>query len=330
MPPAPIGNAPGLRFAPEIIMTAYIARRILQMIPVMFLLSLFIFFLIRLVPGDPASAMLGDRIPQVTVDALRRRLHLNDPIYIQYLAFMRNLLEGNLGNSIRKGDPVTTIIWERLPPTIFLAFYAGLLSLIITVPMAAVAALKVNRWPDYLVRGFAMVSLAMPSYWIGMMLLQFLAVKYRVFPVAGYGNGFFGHVVSLFLPALALALGIASVLIRSLRNSLLETLQADFVRTARAKGLTTQRVFTWHVLRTSALSTVTILAVNIAYLVGGAAVTETIFAIPGVGQLVVSSIFNRDYPVIQGATLFFGMLVLIINLVTDIIYALIDPRVSYS
>ena len=311
-------------------MASYIARRLLQMIPVMFLLSLFIFFLIRLVPGDPASAMLGDRINDATVAALKERLHLNDPIYVQYGAFMRNLFQGDLGNSIRKGDPVRDLILQRLPVTVFLALYAGILSLIITVPLAAIAALKQNRWPDYLVRAFAMLSLAMPSFWIGMMMLQFFAVKYKIFPVSGYGNGFLGHLQSLFLPALALALGIASVLIRSLRNSLLDTLQADYVRTARAKGLTTQRVFTWHVLRTSALSTITILSVNLAYLVGGAAVVETIFAIPGIGQLVVSSIFNRDYPVIQGATLFFGLLVLFINLLTDIGYALLDPRVSYS
>jgi len=311
-------------------MASYIARRLLQMIPVMFLLSLFIFFLIRLVPGDPASAMLGDRINDATVAALKERLHLNDPIYVQYGVFMRNLFEGDLGNSIRKGDPVRDLILQRLPVTVFLALYASVLSLIITVPLAAIAALKQNRWQDYSVRAFAMLSLAMPSFWIGMMMLQFFAVKYKIFPVSGYGNGFLGHLQSLFLPALALALGIASVLIRSLRNSLLDTLQADYVRTARAKGLTTQRVFTWHVLRTSALSTITILSVNLAYLVGGAAVVETIFSIPGIGQLVVSSIFNRDYPVIQGATLFFGLLVLFINLLTDIGYALLDPRVSYS
>lgn len=310
-------------------MTSYLARRLLQMVPVMFLLSIFIFFLIRLVPGDPASAMLGDRGTDQTILELQERLHLNDPIYVQYGVFVKNLLQGDLGSSIRKGDPVRDLIVHRLPPTIFLAFYAGLLSLLITVPLATLAAFKQNRAPDFLVRAFTMLSLAMPSFWIGMMLLQFLAVKYRIFPVSGYGEGFLGHARSLFLPALALALGIASVLIRSLRHSLLETLQADYVRTARAKGLTNQRVFTWHVLRTSAMSTITILGVNIAYLIGGAAVVETIFAIPGVGQLVVSSIFSRDYPVIQGATLFFGLLVLFINLITDVCYALIDPRVSY-
>lgn len=312
-------------------MLAYIARRVLQMIPVLFLLTLFIFFLIRFIPGDPASAILGDRATAEMVANLRARLKLDDPLWQQYLVFMRNLIfHGDMGNSIRKGDPVIELVTHRLPPTIFVAVYASIISLIITVPMAAIAALNNNRWPDYVVRTFAMLSLAMPAYWIGMMLLQFFAVKYRIFPVSGYGDGFVGHLESLFLPSLALALGIASILIRSLRNSLLETLSADYVRTARAKGLSGRGVFIWHVLRTSALSTLTILSVNFAYLIGGAAVTETIFAIPGIGSLVVSSIFNRDYPVIQGTTLFFGLLVMVISLVTDVIYAMLDPRVQYS
>ncbi|HWK80355.1 MAG TPA: ABC transporter permease [Thermomicrobiales bacterium] len=311
-------------------MLAYIARRIVQMIPVLFLLTLFIFFLIRFIPGDPASAILGDRATTEMVADLRARLHLDDPLWQQYLVFMRNLLfHGDMGNSIRKGDPVIELVLHRLPPTIFVAVYASLLALVITVPLAAIAALNSNRWPDYVVRTFAMISLAMPAYWIGMMLLQFFAVKYKIFPVSGYGKGFLGHLESLFLPSLALALGIASILIRSLRNSLLETLSADYVRTARAKGLSGRGVFIWHVLRTSALSTLTILSVNFAYLIGGAAVTETIFAIPGIGSLVVSSIFNRDYPVIQGTTLFFGLLVMVISLITDVIYAMLDPRVQY-
>jgi peptide/nickel transport system permease protein len=170
----------------------------------------------------------------------------------------------------------------------------------------------------------------MPAYWIGMMMLQLFAVKLSIFPVAGYGEGFFGHVESLFLPALALALAISSILIRSLRNSILETVGSDFVRTARAKGLSGRRVFLWHILRNSAMSTVTILAVNLAFLIGGTTIVETIFAIPGLGQLIIRAIFDRDYPIIQGATLAFGVMVLFINLITDLSYAVLDPRLSYS
>jgi peptide/nickel transport system permease protein len=311
-------------------MGSYIARRLLHMIPVLLMISIFIFFLVRLIPGDPASVILGDKASEETVAALRSRLNLDEPIIVQYGTFLKDALSGDLGTSVRRGEPVVDVILQRMPPTLFLAAYAAILSVVISVPLATVAALNNGRWPDKIVRAFAMVSLAMPAYWVGMMLLQLFAVKYDILPVAGYGDGFFGHLESLLLPALALALSIASVLIRSLRNSLLETLSADYVRTARAKGLTGRQVYMRHVLRTSALSTITILGVNLAYLVGGAAVTETIFAIPGIGQMVVRAIFDRDYPLIQGATLAFGILVLTVNLITDLIYATLDPRVSYA
>jgi peptide/nickel transport system permease protein len=311
-------------------MTTYIARRLIHMIPVLLMISIFIFFLVRLVPGDPASVILGDKASDDAIASLRARLQLDEPLIVQYWTFLKDAITGDLGTSIRKGEPVTDVLLSRLPATLFLAVYSSILAVIIAVPLSTIAALNKGRWQDKLVRGFAMISLAMPAYWVGMMFLQLFAVKYDIFPVAGYGEGFFGHIESLFLPALALALSISSVLIRSLRNSLLDTLTADYVRTARAKGLGGRQVFMAHVLRTSALSAITILGVNLAYLVGGAAVVETIFAIPGLGQLVVKAIFDRDYPIIQGATLFFGILVLMVNLLTDICYASLDPRVTYS
>jgi peptide/nickel transport system permease protein len=170
----------------------------------------------------------------------------------------------------------------------------------------------------------------MPSYWIGMMLLQALAVKWRIFPVAGYGDGFFGHLEALFLPAFSLAMVSSSLIIRSLRNSLLETIDSDYVRTARAKGLSGRAVFLWYVMRNSAVSAVTIIGVQLSFLVGGTAIIETVFSVPGIGQLIVRSIFDRDYAVIQGATLVFGVMVLLINLVVDVIYVVLDPRVSYE
>jgi peptide/nickel transport system permease protein len=192
------------------------------------------------------------------------------------------------------------------------------------------AALNRGRWIDQAVRVYALLALAMPAYWIGMMLLQVFAVKLQLFPVAGYGEGFLGHLESLFLPALSLALAVSSILIRSLRNSILETLGADYVRTARAKGLSGRRVFVWHVLRNSAMSTATILSVFLAFLIGGTTIVETIFAVPGIGQLIIKAIFDRDYPIIQGVTLAIGVMVLFINLITDISYAILDPRLSYS
>jgi peptide/nickel transport system permease protein len=311
-------------------MTGYILRRLTYMVPVLFLITLFIFFLVRFVPGDPAAIMLGTRASEENMAQLRGYLGLDEPYWVQYGIFMRNLANGDLGDSIRQRRPVTDILAERIPPTLFLVGFAGVLSVLISAPLAAAAAMNQGTWIDQAVRLYTLLALAMPAYWIGMMLLQMFAVKMSIFPVAGYGEGFLGHVESLFLPALALALAISSILIRSLRNSILETVGADYVRTARAKGLSGRRVFVWHILRNSAMSTVTILAVNLAFLIGGTTIVETIFAIPGLGQLIIRAIFDRDYPIIQGATLAFGVIVIFINLVTDISYAVLDPRLSYT
>jgi len=310
-------------------MTGYILRRLAHMIPVLFLITLFTFFLVRLVPGDPVTAMLGPRGTPERRAALERAMKLDRPIWEQYVAFLTGVGRGDLGDSLWKKQPVVRVLADRIPPTLFLVAYAVVMTGALTLPLAGWAALNQGRWPDQLVRVFTVISLAMPAYWIGLVLLQIFAVKQKVFPVSGWGEGFAGHLHALFLPALALTLAIASVTTRSLRNAILETMGQDFVRTARAKGAAEGDVFTRHVLRNSALSTVTILGVNLAFLIGGTTIIETIFAIPGLGQLVVTAVFQRDYPVIQGVTLTIGIVVLLINLVTDLSYALLDPRVSY-
>ncbi len=309
-------------------MTSYLVRRLAHMVPVLVVITLFTFFLVRLVPGDPIAAMLGPRASPERRQALEQAYKLDRPIWEQYLAFVGGVGRGDLGDSLWKKEPVLDVVRQRLAPTLLLTLYAMVLTVILTVPLATWAALNRGRWPDQLVRVFVLVSLAMPAYWVGMMLLQYFAVKRRIFPVSGWGEGTVGHLEALFLPALSLALAIASLTVRSLRTSILETVDADYVRTARAKGLTTRRIFVWHVLRNSALSTVTILGINLAYLIGGTTIIETIFAIPGLGQLIVTAIFQRDYPVIQGVTLTIGIIVILINLATDLSYALLDPRVS--
>ncbi|MCA9880810.1 MAG: ABC transporter permease [Thermomicrobiales bacterium] len=310
-------------------MTAYVMRRLAYMIPVFLLISLFVFMMVRLVPGDPATIMLGQRATPENVAALRQKLHLDAPLWVQYGTFVGNMLRGDLGDSLRQQRPVMDILGERLPATLFLVAYAGILSVLLSAPLATVAALRRGTWVDQVVRLYVLLALAMPAYWIGMMLLQFFAVKSHIFPVAGYGEGFFGHLESLFLPALSMALAVSSILIRSLRNSIIETMGADYVRTARAKGLGGRSVFTWHVLRNSAMATATILAVNLAFMVGGTVIIESIFAIPGIGSLIVKAIFDRDYPIIQGVTLAVGIMVLFINLATDLSYAVLDPRIKY-
>ena len=311
-------------------MLAYIVRRVIAMVPVLFALTLFTFFLVRLVPGNPASVMLGPRATPEAIASIEASLGLNKPMIVQYGYFLRDLAQGDLGDSIRKKEPVTTVIADRIGPTLFLVFYSLILAILITLPLAMVAALNQERWPDQIVRIFTLGALAMPAYWVGMMLLQLLAVKYRLFPVAGYGDGFTDHLYHLFLPAISLALAIAALTIRSLRSSLLETLASDYVRTARAKGLTGRVILTWHVLRNSLLSSITLLSLIFVFVIGGTTIIETIFSIPGIGQLIVRGIFDRDYPVIQGVTLIIGVIVLVTSLVTDIIYAALDPRVHLS
>ncbi|MCC6943717.1 MAG: ABC transporter permease [Thermomicrobiales bacterium] len=312
-------------------MIAFIIRRMATMIPVLFVLTLFTFMLVRLVPGNPASTMLGPRATPEAIASIEKSLGLDKPLLVQYGYFMRQLvLHGDLGQSIRKKQPVSTVIADRIGATLFLVIYSMVLAVLITVPLATAAALNQERWPDQLVRVFTLAALAMPTYWIGMMLLQLLAVKYRIFPVAGYGHGFFGHLHSLFLPAISLALAIAALTIRSLRSSILETLGSDHVRTARAKGLSSRSVFLWHVMRNSSLSSVTLLGLIFVFVIGGTTIMETIFSIPGIGQLIIRGIFDRDYPVIQGVTLVIGVIVLLTSLLVDIVYAMLDPRVMLS
>lgn len=300
------------------------------MVPVLFVITLFTFFIIRLVPGDPVTAMLGPRGTPERRAELAKAMKLDRPLWEQYVAFLGGVAQGNLGDSLWKKQPVTRVLADRLPPTLFLIFYSMAMTIALTLPLAAWAALNKGRWPDRVVRVFTVVSLAMPVYWIGLMLLQTFAVKQKVFPVSGWGEGFAGHLHALFLPALALTLAIASLTTRSLRNAILESMGQDYVRTARAKGVSERGVFSRHVLRNSALPTITILGINLAFLIGGTTVAETIFAIPGLGQLIVNAVFQRDYPVIQGVTLVIGVLVLLINLLTDLSYAVLDPRVSYA
>ncbi|MCC6674816.1 MAG: ABC transporter permease [Thermomicrobiales bacterium] len=312
-------------------MIAFIVRRVIVMIPVLLVLTLFTFLLVRLVPGNPALTMLGPRATPEGVAAIEKSLGLDKPLLVQYGLFMNRLiLHGDMGESIRKKEPVFTVIAERMGATLFLVFYSMAMAVLITVPLATIAALHKERWPDQLIRAFTLAALAMPTYWIGMMLLQLLAVKYHFFPVAGYGHGFFGHLHALFLPAFSLAMAISALTIRSLRSSILETLGSDHVRTARAKGLTSRTVFLWHVIRNSSLSSVTLLGLIFVFVIGGTTIMETIFSIPGIGQLIIRGIFDRDYPIIQGVTLVIGIIVLLTSLIIDIVYALLDPRITLS
>ncbi|HLW48224.1 MAG TPA: ABC transporter permease [bacterium] len=308
-------------------MLRYAMGRIGQMVPIALCVTVLIFLLIKLVPGDPASAILGDHATEASVRALRHQWGLDRPIWQQYALYMRNLATGNLGQSLRYQTPVSSMLPRRIGVTFFLIIYSLVLSVLIAVPMALVAALCRNRWPDYAIRAFLALPLASPPFWIGILLLIVFSLKLRLLPAEGYGDGFGDHLQHLFLPALTLSYAFASVLSRNLRSSLIDVLTTTYVDFARAKGLRGRAVLFGHVLRAAMLPIVTLVGVRLSYAIGGSVVIETVFAVPGLGSWMVDSILSRDYAVVQTLTLMFALGTMLINLTTDLIYPLFDPRV---
>lgn len=312
-------------------LTGYVARRLLQLVPIVLGVTILVFFLIHLVPGDPARSMLGNHATPQNVALLHHEWGLDKPLPVQYWRFLGRMVHGDLGSSLFYSVPAGRLVWERLPPTLWLIGLATILAVLISVPLAALAATKRDRVEDHVVRAVPLVGLGFPPFWLGIMLLLALGLHLgRAFPVGGYGNGPFGHLHSMFLPGLTVALGITPILVRSLRASLLEVFESDYVTTARSKGLPEGRVLVRHALRNAVISTVSVLGVNIGFLVGGTLVIEQVFALPGIGQLMINSIFARDFPVVQAVTLVFAIMVVLVYLLTDVVHALLDPRVRFD
>lgn len=302
----------------------------IQILPVLFGILLVVFMVVRLVPGDPARMMLGVYATDERLAELREQLGLNDPIWMQFGSFLKDVATGDLGISLVYRRPVLEVVAERLAPTITLIAYAVILSVLVCIPLAILAASRRGRRTDQVIRAGATLTLAMPGFWLGLNLLIVFAVVWPIFPVAGFGDNLIDRLWHLFLPALTITLALAPILIRTLRASIIEAMSAPHVEFARTKGLPVGKLMRRHVLRNALMATVTILGVNIGWLLGGSVVIENVFSIPGIGNLIVSSVTARDYPMIQGIALFFGLLVITINLATDIVYALLDPRVSYD
>src|SRR5215813_3426591 len=308
----------------------FVFRRLLQLIPVAIGVTILCFFMIHLIPGDPARTILGIHATPRAVALLHQQWGLNRPLISQYWLFMDRLLHGNLGQSLFYGGSAASIILGRIPPTLWLIIYAGVLAVVISVPLAMIAATRKDAIRDHVVRTIPLIGLGMPPFWVGILLVYLLAIKVRVFPVSGYGTGFFGHVHAMFLPALTVAIALAPVVIRALRASMLTVLGAEYITTAKSKGVPASRLFLRHVLRNAVIPAVTVLGINIGFLIGGTVIIENVFAIPGIGQLMINSIFQRDFPVVQGVTLVFGVLVVLVNLLADLAYAALDPRVSFD
>ena len=306
---------------------SFLGRRLLQLVPVAVGITIVVFLMLRLIPGDPVRIILGTRATPEAIANLERNLGLDKPLWQQYLIFVGNLLQGDLGTSLSYRQPVRELVFERLPATVFLIVYSATLAICITLPLAILAARRKDRPADQAVRGLTLLALAMPSFWVGIIFMIVFSRELDLFPVSGYGNGFGGHLYHLFMPSLTVALSMSAILIRSLRSSIIAVAGADFVDTARAKGLTERRIMLRHVLRNALISTVTILGVHIGFLIGGTVIIENLFAIPGLGSLMLSSISARDYPTVQGITLVFAVMVVLVNILTDLTYAIIDPRV---
>ena len=308
----------------------FIPIRLLQSIPVVIGVTIVVFFMVHLLPGNPALTILGQTATPERVAALNTQLGLDKPLWDQYFIFVGRLAHGDLGDSLTYQRPVFDLVFQAVPITLSLLAFALVLSLVISIPLAALAATAPGRVRDLLVRVFTLIGQGMPQFWVGIMLILLLAVKAGAFPVGGYGQTPAEHPYYLFLPALTLAIAMSPTTIRSLRASTINVLGADYVGTARSKGAAGVSLFRGHVLRNAAIPTVSIIGVNLGYLVGGSLVIEKVFAIPGLGSLMINAIFSRDFPTIQAVALFVALFVIVVGILTDVVYTLIDPRVDLS
>jgi len=309
---------------------AYVAKRILITIPVLFLVSLMVFSLIHLIPGDPAQVILGQDATPVALQALRHQLGLDQPIVFQYLQWLQHVVTGNLGKSLVDGESVSHIIGQRLPVTAELAFGTFIVSLCIAFPLGIMAAIYRGRFADGVALFASSIGLSIPPFWLGIMLLLAFTVKIHLLPSSGYvpiTQNIGQNLSSMALPIIATGVRESAVLVRMLRSSLLDVLNQDFVRTARAKGLRGYAVIVKHALKNAMIPVLTTSGLQIAGLLGGLVITETIFSLPGFGNLLVQSIFSRDYTTVQSAALVVAVTVIAVNLVVDLLYSVFDPRI---
>jgi peptide/nickel transport system permease protein len=305
----------------------FILRRLAQMVPVLFGITLVVFALLQLIPGDPATTMLGLQARPEAVAALQRELGLDRPLWEQYLRYLGNVVTLDLGDSLKFKVSVASLLGDRLEVSLALIAYATALMVLLSLPLGIISALRKDGIFDQVTRVVLMVTLVMPAFWVGILFLTYFSVKLQIFPVAGYGKGSREHLHHLFLPALTIALSIVPMLVRALRSSILEAMSSDYVRTARAKGLREQAVVATHVLRNALIPALTLLGLSVGYLLGGTVIVENVFSLPGAGKLLVDAITARDYPLVQSTTLVFAILVIAVNLLTDVIYTFLDPRV---
>jgi peptide/nickel transport system permease protein len=306
----------------------YFVRRLLQAVPVVIGVTLVVFVLIHLVPGDPARTALGTHATPEAIEQLHHEWGLDRSLPDQYRLFLERLVSGDLGTSLRFGRSAGALVLERLPVTLWLIAYSTILTLLIAVPMALWAASKPGALRDKLVRMISVAGLGVPSFWLGLVLIEYVAVEGGLLPAGGFGEGIGGHLESLFLPALTISAAFVTLVVRSLRAEILRVAETDYVVTARAKGISETRIRLRHVLRNALAPSVTIIAINIGFLFSGSLVVERVFSLGGVGDLMLTAISSRDFPVVQAVTLILALLVVLVNILGDLVQALLDPRVE--
>jgi peptide/nickel transport system permease protein len=312
--------------------SGYLVRRILATIPVMAVVAVFVFSLLYIAPGDPAAVIAGDQATTQDVERIREQLGLNRPFLEQFTIWSWNVIRGDLGISIYTNQPVSHMIVQRIEPTLALTICSMLVTLIIAIPMGVVAAWKVGTWIDRLVMAFAVIGFSFPTFVIAYVLVLGLSMWADLLPVQGYvsiANGFWQFVPHMIMPSLTLGIVLVALIARMTRASMLEVLSQDYIRTAQSKGLSNPQVLIGHALKNAAVPIVTTIGLAIALLISGVVVTETVFAIPGLGRLTVDAILRRDYPVIQGVVLIFSASYVVVNLLIDISYTFLDPRIRY-
>ena len=313
-------------------MLSYILRRILSTLPVMGIVAMFVFSLLYITPGDPAAVIAGDQASPADVERIRQGLGLDRPFLVQFGAWLWGILHGDLGTSIFTNLPVASLIAQRIEPTLSLMAITLVLTILIAVPLGVVAAWKAGSWIDRSIMAFAVFAFSLPVFVVGYVLAYVFALQFEWLPVQGYtplAQGLWPWLQNLILPAIALGSVYIALIARITRASMLEVLQQDYIRTARAKGLDQRSILFVHALKNAAVPIVTVIGIGVALLIGGAVVTESVFAIPGLGRLTIDAILRRDYPVIQGIVLLFSFLYVLVNLLVDVTYTLVDPRIRY-
>ena len=313
-------------------MFAYVVRRVLATIPVMAVVALFVFSLLYIAPGDPAAIIAGDQATPADVERIRASLGLDRPYLVRFGAWVWDIMRGDLGTSIFTNLPVSTMIAQRIEPTLSLMVVTLILAISLAVPMGVMAAWKQGTVIDRAVMGFAVLGFSVPVFVVGYLLAYVFALELDLLPVQGYtpfARGFWPWLQNLILPAIALGTVYIALIARITRATMLEVLQQDYIRTAKAKGVGQAGMLFMHALKNAAVPIVTVIGIGIALLIGGAVVTESVFAIPGLGRLTVDAILRRDYPVIQGVVLLFSFVYVLVNLVIDLLYTLFDPRIRY-